>query len=248
MSAAGPQTSRRVASGGCRAFVMPVARRLGRAGDPAPRAARSRGGWSQGTARMVLIAWARHPLPRAGNATAPALALDGLCKVFGQKIAVNMLSLAVPPGSILMSGWVLHDDLGYVSTAQWMLLSRGARSRRPPGARGRGRPVAAARPGGDRRARAAGRRRARRPDGRRRLAVGLGAPGRWSALGRGPGPLPPSPISAKDDKALAAVLRFWGRSASLRSPAEGPLGPRSSHRRRGTTHAARHPGHRRGHR
>lgn len=37
-----------------------------------------------------------------------------------------MLSLAVPPGSILMSGWVLHDDLGYDSTAQWMHLSTGA--------------------------------------------------------------------------------------------------------------------------
>ena len=69
------------------------------------------------------------PSPRTGGATAPALALDGLCKAFGQKIAVNMLSLAVPPGSILMSGWVLHDDLGYDSTAQWMHLSAGVRGR-----------------------------------------------------------------------------------------------------------------------
>mgnify|MGYP001673526289 FL=1 len=40
------------------------------------------------------------PSPRAGGATAPALALDGLCKAFGQKVAVNMLSLAVPASSI----------------------------------------------------------------------------------------------------------------------------------------------------
>ena len=54
------------------------------------------------------------PSPRAGGATAPALALDGLCKAFGQKIAVNMLSLAVPPGSIY--GMVGPNGAGKTTT------------------------------------------------------------------------------------------------------------------------------------
>ena len=54
------------------------------------------------------------PSPRTGGATAPALALDGLCKVFGQKIAVNMLSLAVPPGSIY--GMVGPNGAGKTTT------------------------------------------------------------------------------------------------------------------------------------
>ncbi|MCZ0858372.1 transporter [Actinomyces israelii] len=35
--------------------------------------------------------------------------------------------LGVPVAIALMSGWVLHDDLGYDSTAQWMHLSAGVR-------------------------------------------------------------------------------------------------------------------------
>ena len=37
--------------------------------------------------------------------------------------------LGVPVAIALMSGWVLHDDLGYDSTAQWMHLSAGVRGR-----------------------------------------------------------------------------------------------------------------------
>ena len=52
--------------------------------------------------------------PRSEGATAPALALDGLCKAFGQKIAVNMLSLAVPTGSIY--GMVGPNGAGKTTT------------------------------------------------------------------------------------------------------------------------------------
>ena len=41
----------------------------------------------------------RPPVPKDPNG-APALQCQDLCKAFGQKIAVNMLSLAVPTGSI----------------------------------------------------------------------------------------------------------------------------------------------------
>jgi integral membrane transport protein len=37
--------------------------------------------------------------------------------------------LGVPPWIALMSGWVLHDDLAYDSTALWMHLSAGVRGR-----------------------------------------------------------------------------------------------------------------------
>ena len=38
--------------------------------------------------------------PAQGHTGTPALVCEGLCKAFGQKIAVNMLSLTVPTGSI----------------------------------------------------------------------------------------------------------------------------------------------------
>ena len=52
--------------------------------------------------------------PRGSEDASPALALQGLCKAFGQKIAVNMLSLTVPTGSIY--GMVGPNGAGKTTT------------------------------------------------------------------------------------------------------------------------------------
>ena len=54
------------------------------------------------------------PAVRVAQAAAPALSLDGLCKAFGQKVAVNALSLDVPTGSIY--GMVGPNGAGKTTT------------------------------------------------------------------------------------------------------------------------------------
>lgn len=54
------------------------------------------------------------PAVRVARAAAPALSLDGLCKAFGQKVAVNALSLDVPTGSIY--GMVGPNGAGKTTT------------------------------------------------------------------------------------------------------------------------------------